>query len=272
MSRPYLYKLFEGSQLIASSESFVEIESCVKENTPFVINIYHNTTTGFLEAPIATCHNLEALQSWRESLERAHAWKPEAVEQMAGEPKTLQDMLAERIEERANKAADWGAAFRAHAVKLEAYEKETSAQERKSAFVELAPEPSQSKPVDANLKTLAAMGKPGISNVPVVAFFALGQAMTDGANKYGRFNWRETGSTVSVFVDALARHLLGYYVGEDHAKDSRVHHLAHLMAGAAILLDAELHGVLKDDRMLTNSKTIADMLKLLSSEDVSVRL
>jgi len=260
MSRPYLYKLFEGSQLIASSESFIQIESCVKANTEFVINIYHNTTTGFLGAPIATCHNLEALQSWRESLERAHAWKPEAVEQMSGEPKTLQE------------AADWGAAFREHAVKLEAYEKETSAQERKSAFVELAPEPSQRKPVDANLKTLAAMGKPGIANVPAIAFFALGQAMTDGANKYGRFNWRASGSTVSVFVDAMARHLLGYYIGEDHAKDSRVHHLAHLMSGAAILLDAELHGVLKDDRMLTNSKTIADMLKLLSSEDVSVRL
>ena len=260
MSRPYLYKLFEGSQLIAASESFIEIESCVKENTPFVINIYHNTTAGFLGAPITTCHNIEELQEWREGLERAHAWKPEGVGQMAGKTKTLQE------------AADWGAAFREYAVKPEAHEKETSSKERKSAFAELAPEPSQSKPVDANLKTLAAMGKPGISNVPAVAFFALGQAMTDGAKKYGRFNWRETGSTVSVFVDAMARHLLGYYVGEDHAKDSRVHHLAHLMAGAAILLDAELHGVLKDDRMLTNSKTIADMLKLLSSEDASVRL
>ena len=265
MSRLYLYKLFEGSQLIASSESFIEIESCVKGDTPFVINIYPNTTAGFLGAPIATCRNPEELQDWREGLERAHAWQPEGIGQMAGNTETLQEMPT-------NKVADWGKAFQDYAVKLEAYMKETSAQERKSAFVELAPEPSQNKPVDANLKTLAAMGKPGISNVPVVAFFALGQAMTDGANKYGRFNWRETGSTVSVFVDAMARHLLGYYIGEDHAKDSRVHHLAHLMAGAAILLDAELHGVLNDDRMLTNSKTIADMLKLLSSEDASVRL
>lgn len=115
---------------------------------------------------------------------------------------------------------------------------------------------------DENPKTAAAAAKPRISNVPVIASFALGAGMDDGARKYGRFNWRETNVTVSVFVDAMARHLLAYYGGEDHAPDSKVHHLAHLMAGAAILLDAELYGVLNDDRHSTD-KSITDILRIL---------
>ena len=102
---------------------------------------------------------------------------------------------------------------------------------------------------DNNLKTAVAMGKPGITAVPPVALFALGAAMQDGVNKYEKYNWREAGATVSIFVDAMARHLFAYYSGEDHASDSKIHHLAHLMAGSAILLDAELHGKLNDDRM-----------------------
>jgi len=106
----------------------------------------------------------------------------------------------------------------------------------------------ENKPVDANPKTLAALNKARCSDVPPVAFFALGAAMSDGAKKYGRYNWRDTGVTASVFYDALMRHLQDWYNGESYAEDSKIHHLAHLMAGAAILLDAEKSGVLKDDR------------------------
>jgi hypothetical protein len=101
---------------------------------------------------------------------------------------------------------------------------------------------------DKNLKTLAAVGKAKLSDVPPVALYALGAAMSDGASKYGRFNWRETGATSSVFFDAMMRHLLDWYAGENHAPDSKVHHLAHLMASCAILLDAELQSCLNDDR------------------------
>jgi hypothetical protein len=102
--------------------------------------------------------------------------------------------------------------------------------------------------VDTNLKTAAAASKPRISDVPPVALFALGAAMSDGKEKYGRYNWRETGSTSSVFYDAMQRHLNAWYSGEDYASDSKVHHLAHLMASCAILLDSQLHGSLNDDR------------------------
>jgi hypothetical protein len=119
------------------------------------------------------------------------------------------------------------------------------------------------KLADNNLKTAAAIGKPQMSGIPPIAIMALGLAMQDGVNKYGRFNWREAAVTSSVFYDAMLRHLLAWYSGERTAPDSGVHHLAHLMAGAAILLDAEHNLVLNDDRKpgsLVNVHT-ADFIK-----------
>ena len=84
--------------------------------------------------------------------------------------------------------------------------------------------------------------------MPTVALFALGAAMGDGANKYGRFNYRDTTVTASIFYDAMMRHLTSWYNGEDYAPDGSVHHLAHVMASCAIVLDAELHAKFNDDR------------------------
>jgi len=118
---------------------------------------------------------------------------------------------------------------------------------------------------DANLKTIAAIGKPTFHAVPVIGYVALGQAMQNGEDKYERFNWRTAGSTSSVFFDAMLRHLLDWYCGEDHAADSKIHHLAHLMAGSTILLDSELHGKLNDDRdrREDSGKLIADIMKII---------
>ena len=101
---------------------------------------------------------------------------------------------------------------------------------------------------DNNPKTAAALLKPRVSDVPTVAFYALGAAMSDGAAKYGRYNWRDTSVTASVFYDAMNRHLSAWYNGEDFAQDSKINHLAHVMASCAILLDGDEHGVFNDDR------------------------
>ena len=117
-----------------------------------------------------------------------------------------------------------------------------------------------------NLKTIAGADKPKTSPVPPIAILALGAAMQDGSNKYGRFNWRTSEVTASVFFDAMMRHLLMWYSGEDHANDSKVNHLAHLMAGAAIILDAEQTGVLIDDRDKTqNSDDFVKMMKIIKA-------
>jgi len=113
---------------------------------------------------------------------------------------------------------------------------------------EQTPQKTEIQPVDGNLKTLAALSKPKISDVPPVALFAIGGAMSDGATKYGRYNWRATGTTASVFYDAMMRHLVDWYNGEEYAHDSGIHHLAHLMASCAIILDSQAQGCFNDDR------------------------
>jgi len=111
--------------------------------------------------------------------------------------------------------------------------------------------------VDNNPKTRVASSKAKMSDIPPVALFALGAAMSDGAVKYGRYNWRDTASTASVFYDAINRHLADWYNGEDYADDSKINHLAHIMASCAILLDAQLHGNLNDDRDKRKSDSIS---------------
>lgn len=126
--------------------------------------------------------------------------------------------------------------------------------------------------VDGNLKTAAAQNKPRLSDVPPVALFALGAAMSDGKDKYGRYNWRETGTTASVFYDAIHRHLADWYNGEDYANDSGVNHLGHIMASCAILLDSELHGSMNDDRDKSKPDSISRNKTWMQPKDVKVSI
>ena len=76
-------------------------------------------------------------------------------------------------------------------------------------------------------------------------------ALLDGALKYGRANWRETGVRASIYVDAARRHLNAWFEGEDF--DNGEHggglpHLAHALACIAIIVDAGAAGKLTDDR------------------------
>jgi hypothetical protein len=114
-----------------------------------------------------------------------------------------------------------------------------------------------SKVTDNNPKTLAALSKPRLSAVPPVGLFALGAAMSDGADKYGKFNWRDTSVTASVFYDAMMRHLVDWYNGEDYAHDSKINHLGHIMASCAIILDAMRNGNFRDDRDTRDIESIA---------------
>lgn len=99
-----------------------------------------------------------------------------------------------------------------------------------------------------NPKNQAGRLKHSTHAIPPVAIFALGAAMQNGADKYGPFNFRQSDITASVFFDAMMRHLLLWWNGEDYASDSHVHHLSHLMASCAIILDGLQHGNFKDDR------------------------
>ena len=101
---------------------------------------------------------------------------------------------------------------------------------------------------DDNPKTIIGLSKPSLIAIPPVALLHLGRAMTDGKNKYGLMNWREKRVSSSIYYDAALRHALAWWDGENFASDSGVHHLAHMMACAAIILDADSVDMLNDDR------------------------
>jgi len=90
--------------------------------------------------------------------------------------------------------------------------------------------------------------KPSLDAVPPVAIFTLGSAMADGARKYGAMNYRGASVSAKIYYNAAMRHWMAWWDGEDLASDSGMHHLGHAMACACIILDAEVHGTLEDDR------------------------
>jgi len=111
------------------------------------------------------------------------------------------------------------------------------------------------KPARNSLETKATNPKDLIGQTklqtwlaPRPAMIALVEALTDGANKYGPYNWREKGVRATVYISAAERHLMAYLDGENVAEDSGVHHLGHAMACFAILLDAIAQGNIVDDR------------------------
>lgn len=102
---------------------------------------------------------------------------------------------------------------------------------------------------DGNPKSIQGAKKFSLRYIPLPALVAVGQAMEDGANKYGPANWREAGVATSVYMDAALRHMFQYFDGgQTDAEDSRVHNLGHAMACLAIIIDAEHNGTLIDDR------------------------
>lgn len=101
---------------------------------------------------------------------------------------------------------------------------------------------------DDNPKTVQGMKKPSMACVPPIALLHLAHAMMNGEQKYGRMNWREHTVSSSIYYDAAMRHLMAWFDGETFAADSGVHHLGHVMACCAILLDGYSLDVLNDDR------------------------
>jgi hypothetical protein len=101
---------------------------------------------------------------------------------------------------------------------------------------------------DGNPKTAFGEAKPKLSDTPTIGIQLMGQVHSNGANKYGRFNWREHQVSSTVYYDAALRHLMAWFDGETIDPESGLSHLAHVMACCNILLDAEKNGKLNDNR------------------------
>jgi hypothetical protein len=90
-------------------------------------------------------------------------------------------------------------------------------------------------------------GKLPLGLVPSELLRAVAAVMGFGANKYGRYNWCK-GMDWSRVYDALQRHLLAWWDGEDRDPESGEPHLAHAGCCLAFLLTYQARGSGKDDR------------------------
>jgi hypothetical protein len=123
-----------------------------------------------------------------------------------------------------------------------------------------------------NPKDLIGNKKVSITKFPAIGTVMGAMAMMDGASKYGPFNWRGNSVIASIYIDALMRHAMAWFEGQETASDSKVHHLGHAIACAAIILDAQATGNLVDDRPYnreelegTRGNWFTDMLDKLSA-------
>lgn len=103
---------------------------------------------------------------------------------------------------------------------------------------------------NGNPKDRLAAERLDLGLFPVIASAYGALAMTEGALKYGAFNWREPGKGVraSVYYAACRRHLDKYISREWEDPDTGVPHLASALACIAILIDAHETNCVTDDR------------------------
>lgn len=118
----------------------------------------------------------------------------------------------------------------------------------------------------SNPKDRIGSPKISLSNVPCGPLMEAALAMTEGSHKYGRHNYREAPVKASVYYDALQRHIMSWWEGEDFASDSGLHHTAHAMACLIILMDAGMHDKLIDDRPPRTDPSWIHVMNSISGE------
>lgn len=120
--------------------------------------------------------------------------------------------------------------------------------------------PKALEEMGTNPKDLLGMKKVPLHLVPPASIVYQALAMTDGARKYGPYNWRANKVIASIYVAAAMRHIMQWFDGEEFADDSHYPHLAHALACLGIIVDAKETGNLVDDRPIPGAAS--DLLKL----------
>lgn len=121
---------------------------------------------------------------------------------------------------------------------------------------------------NTNPKDAVGIKKVPLSTVSSAVLMEIGLGMLEGACKYGRHNYRISGVRASVYYDAVMRHLMAYWEGQDIDTDSGLHHVSKAMSCLAVMRDAMHNDMLNDDRppKLKNQNWIADLNK--KAEDI----
>lgn len=99
-----------------------------------------------------------------------------------------------------------------------------------------------------NPKDKAGSQKVPLRFVPPSLLIQVAGPLSQGADKYGSYDWRKDPISLTLHLEAVERHLAAYKDGEDKATDSGFSHLAHAAATLGVIMDAEAFGTLIDDR------------------------
>lgn len=103
-------------------------------------------------------------------------------------------------------------------------------------------------PDPTNPKDLLGIKKAPLRCVPHALRILAAPACALGASKYGPYNWRSNAVRMSVYLEAIDRHLAAFADRQDTDPESGASHLSHVAACLAIIADAEGIGKLIDDR------------------------
>jgi hypothetical protein len=120
-----------------------------------------------------------------------------------------------------------------------------------------------------NPKDLIGVTKAPLRLVPPALTIGVAPVMALGAKKYGPYNWREYPVKLSVYLEAIARHLLAVMDGQWLDPESGQPHIAHIAAGVGIILDAGATGNLVSDWPIFDGPA-ADLLAALAVVDRSM--
>ena len=99
-----------------------------------------------------------------------------------------------------------------------------------------------------NPKDAIGIRKAPMSSLPMAVLAECGVAMLEGAAKYGRSNYREIGVRNSVYFDAVQRHLIAWWEGEDIDPDSGLSHVTKAITALIVLRDSMMRKNNTDDR------------------------
>ena len=108
--------------------------------------------------------------------------------------------------------------------------------------------------------------KADLSLIPRVALEAAARAFMVGEKKYGRYNFYK-GHDASQLIAALLRHATAWMEGEETDPQDGQHHLGSVIACAAMILQQQKLGTLKDNRFkfeITLDTSNIDLTKLSS--------
>lgn len=102
--------------------------------------------------------------------------------------------------------------------------------------------------------------KPDLSLIPTDALWGTAAALTYGAKKYDRHNFRN-GIAYSRLVAATMRHLSAWNEGEELDPESGLSHLDHAMASLAMLKYMTTNKTDMDDRFITPKNALEELQK-----------